>query len=94
MDSYPGDFPFGIMDVVELLHLRISCLLYTSAGQAGTFPGLEDEETGSIFAPAPKCCTNGEGSYFAPKITKGDLICPAAIVPVSYTHLDVYKRQP
>ncbi len=23
MDSYPGDFPFGIMDVVELLHLRI-----------------------------------------------------------------------
>lgn len=22
MDSYPGDFPFGIMDVVELLHLR------------------------------------------------------------------------
>ena len=51
-----------------------------SAGQAGTFHGLEDEETGSIFAPAPKCCTNGEGSYFAPKITKGDLICPAAIV--------------
>ena len=42
--------------------------------------GLEDEETGSIFAPAPKCCTNGEGSYFAPKITKGDLICLAAIV--------------
>ena len=27
-----------------------------------------------------KCCTNGEGSYFAPKITKGDLICLAAIV--------------
>ena len=23
IDSYPGDFPFGIMDVVELLHLRI-----------------------------------------------------------------------
>ena len=23
MDSYPGDFPFGIMDVVELLHLQI-----------------------------------------------------------------------
>ena len=23
MDSYLGDFPFGIMDVVELLHLRI-----------------------------------------------------------------------
>lgn len=23
MDSYPQDFPFGIMDVVELLHLRI-----------------------------------------------------------------------
>ena len=45
-----------------------------------TLHGLEDEETGSIFAPAPKCCTNGEGSYFAPKITKGDLICPAAIV--------------
>ena len=42
-----------------------------SAGQAGTLHGLEDEETGSIFAPAPKCCTNGEGSYFAPKITKG-----------------------
>ena len=51
-----------------------------SAGQAGTLHGLEDEETGSIFAPAPKCCTNGEGSYFAPKITKGDLICLAAIV--------------
>ena len=50
------------------------------AGQAGTLHGLEDEETGSIFAPAPKCCTNGEGSYFAPKITKGDLICLAAIV--------------
>ena len=23
MDSYPGEFPFGIMDVVELLHLRV-----------------------------------------------------------------------
>ena len=23
MDSYPGDFPFGIMDVVELLHLKV-----------------------------------------------------------------------
>ena len=23
MDSYPQDFPFGIMDVVELLHLHI-----------------------------------------------------------------------
>ena len=46
----------------------------------GTLHGLEDEETGSIFAPATKCCTNGEGSYFAPKITKGDLICLAAIV--------------
>ena len=42
--------------------------------------GLEDEETGSIFAPATKCCTNDEGGYFAPKITKGDLICLAAIV--------------
>ena len=49
-------------------------------GSSGTLHGLEDEETGSIFAPAPKCCTNGEGSYFAPKITKGDLICLAAVV--------------
>ena len=28
MDSYPGDFPFGIMDVVELLHLRIRQTVY------------------------------------------------------------------
>ncbi len=48
--------------------------------KVGTLHGLEDEETGSIFAPATKCCTNDEGGYFAPKITKGDLICLAAIV--------------
>ena len=32
---------------------------------------LEDEETGSIFAPAQNVAPMARGSYFAPKITKG-----------------------
>ena len=43
------------------------------------------------FAPTASCGTESQVNYIPPNGT--DVVVPFGVVTVSYTHLDVYKRQ-
>ena len=67
----------------ENAHTGTSCLLYTSPAASASASGESAELTGP-YAPLMKAVEKG---------LKGDAAAQTKALPVSYTHLDVYKRQ-